>query len=118
MTQSVDSHVVAMLEQLTDIRLRESNLKATGDALKAEIREALQGQEEWTLGRLRVTCKRPTRFSAELAATLLAPEILKSITETVDKVSEDLAKQKLTGDVFESCKEEFGNPKILITRIA
>ena len=118
MTQPIDTYLPAWLEQLADIRLRQATLKAAGDDLSAKIRQALASQEEQTFGRLRVTCKQPKRFSPELAATLLAPEILKSITETTEQVSEKLAKKHLSGDAFESCREPFGERKIIITRIA
>lgn len=117
LTTERDSQLQAFLEQLADVRLRQSNLKAAGDALAARIRELMGTQEDATVGRLRVTCKQPRRFSQSLAQTLLAPDILKLVTESVDQISEDLAKQHLSGAAYESCREPFGLPKITITRI-
>jgi len=112
------SEMAMLVEQLADTRARQANLKAIGDALAARIREAMGDTEHATFGRLQVTCKRSRRFSPELARTLLTPDVLSAITVTVDEISDALAKEKLTGAAYESCKEPFGEPRLTFTRAA
>lgn len=104
-----------LCSRLADVRTRMASLKATGDALAAEIRAILQGTEDVTVGSMRVTCKPSKRFSVTLAETLLSKAVLDSISET--KVSDKLAKELLPPKTYEACRENHGEPRITFTAV-
>jgi hypothetical protein len=105
------AEVIDVAVRLRDVRQRLAALKQEADALAARLR-LLEGIGELAIPDGHVTITQPMRFSPELAKQLLSPEKLKEITVVAERIDEKLARDKLTGEIFEKLKEPSGEPRI------
>jgi hypothetical protein len=113
-----DEEIAAMAEianRIDETRDRINALMELKDSLTAELRARLKPTEKpYRLGTHRVTVHQSTEFNPELAAKVIAPELLPLVTVTTTTISEEMCKAILPPLAYQACRSPRGKATVTV----
>jgi hypothetical protein len=99
-----------------DLGQRIKALQEAQEEAKTALRALLKpAGEAYRAGPVDISISQPTRFDPARAKLLLSPQMLAEVSETVTVINEDLAKAKLSGELFAACRGPYGKARVSVS---
>ena len=106
---TIADQLAPLAADLADVQDQIATLQLVEAALKSKIRDTCPGPDSYAAGNLTIVVSTNRRFNPQLAATIIAPDLLPLVSVTTSVVDKERVKVLCGADILEACFVTYDN---------